>query len=96
MHYLLQLLIEPPQGKSYYVVVISLDLFYMDGEISLYSVCAGFVQRVAGFHVDAQVVLVDRVEGHVCLFVKCIYGSFPVIFCNEGNAGVDLDRKSVV
>ena len=45
MHYLLQLLIEPPQGKSYYVVVISLDLFYMDGEISLYSVCAGFVQR---------------------------------------------------
>lgn len=87
---LLQFLVEPPDRESDHVVVIASDFFYMDGEIALYAVGSCLVKGIPGFHISAQVVLVDRVEGHVGFLVKCVYGSSPTFSHYEGNAGVDL------
>ena len=76
---LLQFLIEPPDGKTYHVVVIAFDFLYMDGEIPLYAVSSGFVEGIAGFYVNVQVVLVDGIKGHVRLFVKCADGDLSML-----------------
>lgn len=87
---LLQFLIEPPDGKTYHVVVIAFDFLYMDGEIPLYAVSSGFVEGIAGFYVNVQVVLVDGIKGHVRLLVKCADGDLSMLSYDKRDSGIYL------